>query len=88
MTLLEFRQGVWISLPIPPLTRENQGIYIYIYVYIYMNIYYHNRIRSGVVLQDLIRVFTYIYYIILVTVNVGIYIYMDWEGWHQSIYFN
>ena len=57
-------------------------------MYIYMNIYYHNRIRSGVVLQDLIRVFTYIYYIILVTVNVGIYIYMDWEGWHQSIYFN
>ena len=40
-----------------------------------MNIYYHNRIRSGVVLQDLIRAFTYIYYIILVTVNVGIYIY-------------
>jgi hypothetical protein len=69
MTLLEFRQGVWISLPIPPLTRENQRIYIY------MNIYYHNRIRSGVVLQDLIRAFTYIYYIILVTVNVGIYIY-------------
>ena len=71
MTLLEFRQGVWISLPIPPLTRENQRIYIY------MNIYYHNRIRSGVVLQDLIRAFTYIYYIILVTVNVGIYI---WTG--------